>query len=144
MSWRPVARTCRDAVNFFYKIKLKACLPWLLIEGAALIYVLASFASEMRPSMAERWGLGEYEPNRCTSENETSVLDLLSSFPGVITLSRWWMCLVVGPYTEYVLKCLFHAPFCGSHHTAELIHFRQFHFHTICSSGRSGGIIMWI
>lgn len=61
----------------------------------------------MRPSMAEWWGLGEYEPNRCTSENETSILDLLSSFPGVITLSRWWMCLVVGSYTEYILKRFF-------------------------------------
>lgn len=75
-----------------YKNKLEACFSCLLVEEAFLIYVPASFASEMKTSVAKWWGSGWYEPNRCTSENETSILDLLSSFPSVVTLSGWWMC----------------------------------------------------
>lgn len=38
---------------FIYKNKLESCFPWLLVKQAFLIYVLASFASEMKTSMAK-------------------------------------------------------------------------------------------
>ena len=43
----------RGSRLFVYKNKLEACFPWLLVKEAFLIYVLASFASEMKTSMAK-------------------------------------------------------------------------------------------